>query len=151
MMDLKLSPNARILYFLIDDKAGAGEMWWHWRKMALALGVGKARFFLLVKELRKAGLIFHRSENRRIFYSVSQSTKVDSSVHKSGPKARASINEPDQEPIPPLPPASGGTRCGCCLDIPRRILVSRDGRPHERMWCPECGGNRRSGKERRYA
>ena len=95
MLDLTLTPNARILYFLIDDKAGeSGEMWWHWRKLAVLLGVGKGRYFFLVDELTKAGLIAIRREKRRIYYSVlktgpkveNQSGKQDRSVLKTGPE-----------------------------------------------------------------
>ena len=127
MLNLDLTPNARILYFLIDDKAGdSGEMWWHWRKIALAIGVGKAQFHALVKELTEAGLLFHRHENRRIFYCLEKSEKTDSRVRKIRLSTPVYLNEPDHE-TPPLPPARGGIRCGLCDDSPRRILVRRDG------------------------
>lgn len=53
MMNVDLPAVARILYFLIDDKCNEnGEMWWHWRKMALAIGVGRTRFFEAVEYLK---------------------------------------------------------------------------------------------------
>lgn len=145
MLNLDLSPNARILYFLIDDKAGeSGEMWWHWRKLALALGVGRAGIYALMRELMDAKLLFHRHENRRIIYRLEKSRNLDSKIQKSGLSRAVSISEPSHEPKPPLPPASGGIRCETCLDSPRRIPVSRDGRAAVKMWCPACGGRRRS-------
>ena len=95
MLDLRLSPNARILYFLMDDKAGdSGVLWWHWRKLAVFLGVGEARFFELLAELRSAGLIRvdHNRQTRKVTYSLqksgvtqeSHSGKLEQSLQKSG-------------------------------------------------------------------
>jgi len=95
MLNLDLTPNARILYFLIDDKAGeSGEMWWHWRKLAVLIGVDKGRYFELVGQLICVGALTIRREKRRVFYSVrkigpsyeNQSEKSDHSVRKIGPK-----------------------------------------------------------------
>lgn len=94
MLDISLTPNARILYFLIDDHAGTGEMWWHWRKLAALIGVGRGRYFELIDELLKADRLSIRRDHRKVFYSVrkigpeskSQSEKSDRSVRKIGPE-----------------------------------------------------------------
>lgn len=141
MLNLDLSPNARILYFLIDDKAGeSGEMWWHWRKIAIAMGSGHSQLFVWIEELMKAEVLSVRREGSRVFYKT-HSGKPERPFRKTGMKRAVSITEPENEPIP-LTPASGGISCEVCMDSPNRIEVSKDGRAPVRMWCPNCGGRR---------
>jgi hypothetical protein len=53
----------------------------------------------------------------------------------------------EMNPNNPLTPASGGTACALCLDSLNRIqvrMVNEPGQPMRRMWCPQCGGKRRT-------
>ncbi len=162
MLNLTLSPNARILYYLIDDKSGESRrMWWHWRKIAVLIGVGKARFFALIAELTAAGCIGIEKEGRRVTYTVSvqkskpktaetRSRKVDPTVQESGLNAARIIIESVPEPVPPLPPASGGIdpyslegfQEGCTL-CPACDGHTEVGRSPKRMkpchWCQQRG------------
>jgi hypothetical protein len=70
MLNLALSPNARILYYLIDDLAGSKDagMWWGWRKLAIRVGISKANFFRFVTELKEAGVLVVERRKKRIHY-----------------------------------------------------------------------------------
>lgn len=43
------------------ENGETGELRWHWRKLALAMGVGKRQFFRLVEELSDAGVVTVRT------------------------------------------------------------------------------------------
>ena len=120
MANVSLSPNARILYFLIDDKAGeSGRMWWHWRKLAIALGVGRARFFEIVAELVAAGALTTSKEAGKTVYSVRKSGmvhsgKVESKVRKSGMERTSILSESEKESVTPSPSEQNPEpRCSC--------------------------------------
>jgi DNA-binding MarR family transcriptional regulator len=75
MTDTRISASARVLYFLLDDKAGDdGVCWWHHKKLALLLGLSKSEFFKNVKELKTLGLISKKRERRCVFYSLHTET-----------------------------------------------------------------------------
>ncbi len=96
MYDVSLSLGSRVLYFILDDKANeAGEVWWHWRKLAVLLGMSRTRFFEIVLELQTAGILLIRREGRRCYYNIHSfrksgiigefhSAKADDSFRKSG-------------------------------------------------------------------
>lgn len=155
MLDLNLSPNARILYYLIDDKSGdSGRMWWHWRKIAVLVGVGHTQFFELIGELRAAGYLGVEHEGRRVVYSIScresgivHSGKPERSFRKTGTKPPASIYEPVKESVPLIPfqeePKTPG-ECSECFGA-GYVLVSRVLRGqsyNERSLC-KCSGVRK--------
>ncbi len=159
MLNLDLSADARILYYLIDDQSGTnGESRWHWTKLAIRIGVGHTKFFSLVNELTGAGCLLIQRQKRRVTYIPSfriNGTKAES--HSAGaerviPHVRNErgphpyMNQAI-EPEPPLPPASGGngthldgfhegcTICPLCGG--RGEVVLRRARAAE---CRECGG-----------
>jgi hypothetical protein len=67
LLDKTITPNARLLYFLIDDKAGErGTISWHWSKLAEILGLGKTQYFASIKELELAGFVQRNSDGQQI-------------------------------------------------------------------------------------
>lgn len=137
MLNLKLSANARILYYLIDDQSGTnGYSRWHWKKLAIRIGVGHSQFFSMVSELTVAGALLIERGNGEVHYipafrktGKSHSGKPESAFRKTGMNAGRILIEPGIEPEPPLPPASGG------IDV-----LSLEGAYEGCALCPLCGG-----------
>ncbi len=138
-MNVDLPAVARILYFLIDDKCNEnGEMWWHWRKMALAIGVGRTRFFEAVEYLKSAGILITRRDGHRIYYGLKVFRKSGTlrnnysaqaeQVFRSGGTIRTPvlISELDQETVALTAiaedPENQPPKCYRCRDTGREIL-----------------------------
>lgn len=135
-----LTLRARILYYLIDDKANEdGEMWWHWRKFALLLGVGHSQFFEAVRELKTAGLLTTRKEGIRIYYKLQVFRKTGTAIPENRNEAAPHlITETVQETVPLKSPKGGREEfptCPTCKGRGHRRGAFPGSCPH-----PNCQG-----------
>lgn len=148
MYNKKLTLRARMLYYLIDDKANENrEVWWHWEKLSLLLGVGRSQYFAAVKELKNAGAITLRHEGNLIYYKIQTVRKIGLPVRKIGidsPENRTLadpylITETVHEAeLPPIVPQGGRRNYACALCRDRGVRAGRE--------CPRCA-DRRHGEE----
>lgn len=155
LTDVTISASACRLFLLLDDQSrGEPTIKIKQRRLAVLLGLDPRQLKRLLRELTAAEyLLINRTILGNVYdfdrtkMSLSEGTKMSPRMGQKCPIAlqrNTRAQEISQEILPPLPPASGGIRCETCLDSPRRIPVSRDGRAAVKMWCPACGGRRRS-------
>lgn len=138
MDDISVSAAARVLFFAIDDAAGEdGVCRWHWRKLAVRLGLGHTQIFEILGELRKAGHLSVVMEGRRALY-LPVSRVVDNSVeniksHFGKPESVTSENR--NEPPYIYSPAFS-------LPVERAYGICACGKPtpltDERQTCNNC-------------
>lgn len=150
LTDVTISASACRLFLLLDDQAkGDDSIKIKQRRLAVLLGLDTRQLKRLIIELTaakylriKRTILGNVYDFDRTKMSLSEVTKMSPRMGQKCPLPPYGVQEILQEP--PLPPASGGIRCAICLDSPRRIPVSRDGRAAVKRWCPACGGARRS-------
>ena len=135
MYNPDLTLRARMLYYLIDDKAGDDDsIWWHWRKLALLLGVGKAQYFAVAKELKSSGIVTVKHEGSRCYYNIQTVRKIGQAVRKirlESPENRTLtapylISDPVHDPVALTAiaedPENQPPKCYRCRDTGREIL-----------------------------
>jgi hypothetical protein len=158
MLDHSLPPRARILYYLLDDRANDDrELWWHWSKLAALSGFGRSQFFEAVTVLKQAGVLNIRTEGTRTIYFLpvrktgirpeTESGKPEWPVRKTGMNADLSLVNLFNETVPLNPPAG---------DRLRQIIIEANGgvagfdeKLLDLSWyalCPACDGEKTTGR-----
>lgn len=150
-----ISHGSRLLYLALDNYQRDGANCWPRQKTLCGIincSERMLRYYLEVlisegfcrKERTERGgpnryILFHRYHRQ----PIAAPPATGYPTHRQ-PIAAHKANR-EMKPNNPLTPASGGiASCPICLDSQNRIEVSKDGRRPVRMWCPECGGKRKT-------